>query len=165
MPIEKPNKPVTKKVRLKIDDLDPGNQELAREEAASIIIQETNKFLDRSQTPVEGGRFKSTLKDGRPSKLFETGAMRFNLSFEDLDNGIEVGVFASDQTPKAYAHNTSYKGHPFIKSKDLFRQFIPAPNKRYKEEIMKKVNDRIESIRINQPRTIGEILELMEKEL
>lgn len=162
MPIKSPDQPVTKKVKLDLSGLDPANKARARAEAGSIIVSETQSYLDRSSSPVEGGAFKTTLATGVPSKLFETGAMRFNISFEEDEDSIEVGVFSSDQTAKAYAHNTGFKGHPTLESSKLRRQFIPSTNKRYKQDIMDKVNDRIESIRATQPVTVGELLDAID---
>ena len=160
MPVDSPNSPVTKRVRLDLDGLDPGSKAEARTTAANIIIDETNAALDQSRSPVKGGKFKSTKADGSACNLRETGAMRFSLDFDEPDDDvIEVGVFAPDQTDKAYAHTTGFKGHPHLESSRLKREFIPRPNQTYDKQIMDRVNNAVQAIKDRQPKTLGEVFD------
>lgn len=147
---------------MNLKGLSPDSKIEAKETAADIIIEEINSFLDASKSPVAGGTYRKRKVDGSNSQLFEEGDMRISLEAIDAgENKIELGVFEPDQTRKAYGHNTGFKGHPNeAKMKKHKREFIPAPNKKFKASIMKKVNAAIEDIRETQDNlTVAQLTE------
>lgn len=115
----------------------------AKRESGIVIVDEINKFLDRSTSPVEGGRFKERKADGSRSSLFEFGDMRSQITFEELGTDhIDVGIFEGAPTKerlKAFNHGT---GDTVPK-----REFIAAPNKRFKKSIMNKVSRIVKIIK------------------
>jgi len=123
--------------------LNPEEKRRAKTEAGNIIVEGINQILDRHDSPVERGQFKRNKKDGQPSSLFEFGDMRAQITFEELDSDhIDVGIFSDApevERFKAFNHNT---GDTLPK-----REFIASPNKRFKKEIMDRVDEAIDAIR------------------
>lgn len=67
---------------------------------------------------------------------------------------IEVGVYKRSEVKKAYGHNSGFKGHPAeSKMKKHRREFIPAPNKKFKESIMNRVDQRLNELKRGQEET------------
>jgi len=140
----------TKKVKLDLDGLTRDGRVEAKIAAGEIIVEEINRYLDRAESPVEGGKYKKKKVDGTISDLFEDGDMRAHITFEESEDGIIVGIF--DDAPdiertKAFAHNTGYRGHPHLSSPKNKREFIPTSRKGFKESIMRRVNSEINDIR------------------
>ena len=138
MPITK--KEVTK--RLNISNLDGRWSGLNAEQKAeakfnigNLIVDKINEFLDQSKSPVSNGKFKKSLKKGGASHLFEEGFMRDALEFKPYTQGIDIGIFKADQAIKAFAHNTGFRGHPFIPKNRYVREFIPNKKGKFKKEI------------------------------
>ena len=125
MPISLSDKIVTKRLTLDLDGLSREAKTRAKDEAGRILVEEINSFLDRSTSPVSGGRFKSQKKDGTASLLFEQGDMRSSITFKKRQgNDIEVGVFNKREAPKAFNHN---EGDTLPQ-----RKFIPADGENFK---------------------------------
>ena len=135
-------------MKLNLKGLNQEEKSRAKTTAGQILVDSINEFLDKSDTPVSGGKFKKKKEDGTNSQLFEFGDMRASISFEEADTDhVEVGIF--DSAPeveklKSFNHN---KGDTLPK-----REFIAAPNKRFKEEIMKKVDASIDVIKAEADR-------------
>ena len=111
-------------------------------ESGEIIVEQINKYLDRSISPVKNGNFKKKKADGSNSELFEFGTMRGQITFEESPLGVEVGIFESAATVeklKAYNHNV---GDTLPQ-----RRFIASPNQKFRDEIMNKVEANINKIR------------------
>lgn len=136
-------------MKLNLKGLTTKEKERAKEKAGEIIVEEINKFLDRSKSPVAGGRFKSRKKDGGVSTLFEDGDLRIAIDFKELDTDhVEVGVF--DDSPKverlkAFNHNA---GDTLPQ-----RRFIASPNQRFDDKIMRKVSSEIDKIKADSEET------------
>lgn len=138
MPINK--KQVTKRLRLSdIDDtyskLKPAQKAEVKERVGDYLTEKINEYLDKSNTPVSGGSFKSSLskeykkKTGKTkSDLFLEGDMRSQLAFEIYRDGVEVGIFNEEEAPKAYNHNV---GDTLPQ-----RQFIPDKDQTFKKPIL-----------------------------
>ena len=141
MPVNKNQS--TKIVKLDLSDLNLAERIIAKQEAGEIIVEEIQSHLDRSTSPVDRGKFKEEKANGERSELFEDGSMRSQITFEELDGEeIEVGIFESApkvERLKSFNHNT---GDTVPQ-----RRFIPSPNQKFKDSIMKRVNDNTESIR------------------
>lgn len=126
-------KEVTKTIQLDLSKIPTANREIAKEEAATVIIDEINKYLERSESPIDGGEFKKKKIDGENSILFDTGEMRNAIEWKSTRNGIKVGIFDSDEAAKAHGHHKDTRGilPP--------RQFIPEPDQAFKKDINAKV--------------------------
>lgn len=142
-------------MKLNLKGLSQDRKARAKEIAGEILVEEINSFLDGSKTPVSKGKFKKNKKDGSASDLFEFGDLRVQIeSRPNETDHVSVGLFEDApqlQKDKALGHNSGFKGHPNEKKlKKYKREFIPAPNKVFKKNIMKRVNDGIDAIRAEQ---------------
>lgn len=120
----------------------------AKTKVGEFVVEQTQKFLNRGETPVSGGKFRQPKKqDGKLSKLFLSGDMRASITHEERAGGVEVGIRESDQAIKAYGHNTGFKGHPEErKMKKYERDFIPKPEQKYKRDITSGIRKILKSI-------------------
>lgn len=146
-------KKVVKRIDLRdygILDLDPDSIDLARGLIAELLVAEINGTMDESRSPVSGGKWKSAKKDGSTSVLLEDGDLRDAIEARIKGNFIDVGVFDEDQAPKAYAHNTGYKGHEHIPNGKYFRQFIPEEDQSFTRDIESSIRDVIKSFKGNK---------------
>ena len=118
--------------------------------AGEVYIDAIESHLDEGSTPVSGGKYDPTLADGSMCQLFDTGEMRSKIKSKPYRNkndeivGVEVGIFPSApkiDRLKASGHN---KGDSL---NGKFRQFIPSPNKKFKEEINKGAQSTVNSFK------------------
>lgn len=136
---------VTKKVKLDLSGLSREAKARAKNEAGRIIVEEIQRALDNSNTPVSGGSFsKAKVKSGRNagsvSRLLDTGDLRNSIDAKNRKGDVvEVGVFKKKETPIAFNHNT---GDTVPQ-----RQFIPEESQEFKKTIMSRVNEVIDDIR------------------
>jgi len=140
----------TKNLTLNLKGLSDEGRVEAKVAIGEIIVAEINEHLDRGESPVQGGKYKSEKKDGTTADLFSDGDLRAHITFEESSNGIVVGIFDDAPTverAKAYAHNTGYKDHPWLEDPKLKREFIPSANKKFNESIMKKVEAELKAIK------------------
>jgi len=148
-------------VRLNLNKLTPAEKDEAKRAVGLILVEGINDKLDSSTSPVKGGKFKSLKQDNTASLLFESGAMRSQIRFESIDNEdiVEVGVFESApevEKLKAFNHNT---GDTLPK-----RRFIASPNQRFKDDIMDKAIDAVDTIK-ERSKAEAIILDELVKEL
>lgn len=146
-------KKMTSRVRIKdlLDESDykaykklsKKRKENIKDEVGFTLNNEVNKELDQSRSPAQGGKFKKKLKDGTSSYLFDTGELRGNLLHENYRDGIEYGVFDSENAAKAYGHHTNMKGHPTLQGKVGKRQIIPEKGGNFKPKIKRKLTKKI----------------------
>jgi hypothetical protein len=159
---------VTKILTLDLEGVADDQIDLAKEEAGNIIVNAIQDALDASSSPVEGGEFKPRKKDGSNSTLLDFGDLRDAIEFKSLPGDqIEVGVFRGRETPKAFGHNTDFRGHPTLDGKGNKRQFIPAGNEDFDSNIMGQVEEAIQGLReLNEdgPTTLADLLDTMESE-
>jgi len=110
-------------------------------------VEEINASLDRSTSPVKGGKYKRKKKDGTDSELFEFGDMRASISFEEQqDDSVTVGIFenaAQVERLKAFNHNSKKSKNAPLPQ----RRFIAAPNQVFTDDIMNRVNSAIDEIK------------------
>lgn len=101
-------------------------------------------------SPVSGGgTFKKLTKNyadeekggERTANMDENGDMLSALTYKIVGNKIQVGIFEPDQAIKSYAHNTGFKGHPFLEGKAPKRQFIPEEGQKLKKDILAGIGD------------------------
>lgn len=133
-----------KKVKLDLSGLTQEQKTRAKELAGNILVDQINSFLDRSLTPVKGGRWTRKKADGSVSTLFQDGDMRSQITFQELEDedAIMVGIFSDApavETAKSFNHNT---GDTVPQ-----RRFIPSPNQVFRPVIMNKINSAINEIR------------------
>lgn len=100
--------------------------------------------MDTASSSAENGKWKTVREDGSVSVLLENGDLREAIESKVDGDIVETGVYDDKQAIKAYAHVTGYKGHPHIPQGKYFRQFIPNERQKYTEDIMSRINNRIE---------------------
>ena len=120
----------------------------AKNIAGEIIIDGIEDALDDSESPVQGGKFKSKKADGTLSRLLDKGDMRFSLESKNRKgDDIEIGVFKKKERAKAYGHTTGFKGHKFLDKSKNKREFIPGKSQLFDKGIMNEVTEAIEDIK------------------
>ena len=108
-----------------------------------IILENTSKL----KSSVKGGKWKKTLSPGYKkikSKVAPgvpnmelTGDMLDALMFKPYRDGIEIGVFDTEEAKKADNHNKfTAKSR---KTKVPERQFIPRKGQQFKPDILKEL--------------------------
>jgi hypothetical protein len=156
---------VTTEIELDLDKVPRNLRAQVKRTVGEVIIDEINSHLDRSTSPVSGGDYKRTKKDGSPSQLLEEGDLRSNLESRNrAGNTIEIGIFNSKQAPKAFNHNVG----------DTLptRQFIPFEGENFKRKIKSRINETIKSfeVDVDEPSreeivennvTVGDILDAL----
>jgi hypothetical protein len=133
---------------LTLDELSGIPGELKRavlDEVGEYLVTSVMDYVSESRTPVSGGKFKTKLskdyaeREGKDSANLDlTGSMLDSLTYRISGNSVEVGVFDSDEAPKAYNHNV---GDTLPQ-----RQFIPMESQKFKSEIMAGIDEVIEEI-------------------
>jgi len=137
---------LTKRVRIDFQGAKGEVKERIKQEVGEIYTEEILSHLTKSKSPVSGGTFKKLKKDKSAADLFEDGDLYSSVNFETYRDGIEVGVFDSTEVPKAYGHNSGFKGHPTIPEGKYKREFIPGKDASFKKTIEAKVSKRISDI-------------------
>ena len=110
-------------------------------EVGLFVVDQINDFLDRSTSPVSGGQFKKKRKDKKPSKLFEDGDMRSQITFAEFKDGVDVGIFSNAplvEKLKAFNHNV---GDTLPR-----RQFVPDKKQKFKRKINTGIKKIIEKL-------------------
>lgn len=130
---------VTKRVRIDFKGAKGELKEAIKAEVGEAIVKKTIKHLNSGESPVEDGKYKTLKKDGFRSRLFDEGDLWESIEAKKYRDGVEVGVFDADEVPKAYGHNSGFRGHPTIKSGKYKREFIPKKNQEFKEDIRKEI--------------------------
>lgn len=132
-------------MRLDLSSIPTNKRAEAKQEIGKIIVDGIQEMLDQSTSPVSGGIYRKNKVDGDRSILFEDGDMRDAITFKSRPgNTIEVGIFKSSETPKAYGHTTGFKGHPNeSKLRKYTREFIPGEEGTFKGKIMERVQKTI----------------------
>lgn len=139
-------------VKLDLKGLNRTQKKIAKEEAGRLLIEGIQQSLDESLSPVSGGSFKRTTKDGDRSILFEEGDLREAIvSKNRSDDRIEVGVFKSSERKKAYNHNMGSNNSS--NSTVPERRFIPDENQTFKKKVMDRVDRRLKEIKRGQKET------------
>jgi hypothetical protein len=125
---------------LDLDGLNRSEKAKLKKEIGALYVEEIENSLDGSRSPVAGGRYKRTKKDGKLSKLLEKGDLRRALKSENRrGNDIEVGIFSKREAPKAFNHNTPESGGAPLPQ----RQAIPTEKQSFLKKIEKKVQSKI----------------------
>jgi hypothetical protein len=133
---------------LTIDELSGVPGELKRavlNEVGEYLVTSVLDYVAESRSPVSGGKFKAKLskdyaeREGKDTANLDlTGSMLDSLTYRIRGNSVEIGVFDSDEAPKAYNHNV---GDTLPQ-----RQFIPMEDQNFKSEIMAGIDEVIEEI-------------------
>ncbi|GAG46148.1 unnamed protein product, partial [marine sediment metagenome] len=111
-----------------------------------LIVEGIQDSLDRSLSPVAGGRFKTLTAENERSILFEEGDLRESIkSVNRQGDNIEVGVWKPSEKLKAYNHN--------IGDTVPTRQFIPGEDQSFKKKVMSRVDRRIAELKRGQKDT------------
>ena len=112
--------------------LDPKHKKEIKALIAESVIDDIHKYLDGSNSPVSGGKFKSFKADKSPSQLLDHGDMRSAIDWKDgKKDNVEIGIWDKDETPKAFNHNTG--------DTLPMRKFIPLEDEKFKQPIINKI--------------------------
>lgn len=131
------------------------DREEVMEEIGEYLLSEIFDYLAEGVSPVTGTKFqklkdkyaeREKLGDQNPN-LDLNGDMLRALEYEVQADKILLGILDNeDQAVKAYAHNTGFKGHPFIKGPK--RKFIPEKNELFAKDIMAGIEEIIEDFKL-----------------
>jgi hypothetical protein len=138
----------------KIDFGDIENEKIReqiKKEVGDFLIEETLKQVGEGKTPISGGTYNKKLtskyakeKGTNLSNMELDGDLLDALTYEITSNGVKI-IISGDQAIKAFAHHTSYRGHPTIKDREKYkREFIPNKDQSYKKDILKEVEAIVE---------------------
>lgn len=142
----------TKTVDLAIPDFVP--DDVASDIKADVGQYLVDAILDSvgsGKSPVSGyGSFKTLSKKyadeekggRRLPNLDLEGDMLGALTYEVTDEGVEVGIFDSEQARKSFGHNTGFEGHPVLEGLAPERRFIPDDSEDFQKKILTGI-DRI----------------------
>lgn len=112
-----------------------------KDEVGDFVTTSILDYVGEGKSPVTGRSFPKLSKayaneekGGRTlPNLDLNGDMLNALTFKKTDSGVEVGIFDSEQAPKAYNHNV---GDTLPQ-----RQFIADPKQNFVGDIQKGIND------------------------
>lgn len=133
---------VTKEVNLNLPSgLDSSVAKEIKEEVGDFIKVSILDYVGDGKSPVTGRPFKALNTDyaeeekggRRLANLDLNGDMLNAVEFKITPDGVEVGIFDSGQSPKAYNHN---QGDTLPR-----RQFIPEPKQRFVGDIERGINE------------------------
>ena len=108
-------------------------------EIGEAVISEIQDYLGGGITPVSGGDYKRELskkykeiKDGAPyADLLLDGDLWNAMEYKPTSKGVEIGIFDSDQAPKAYNHQV---GDTLPR-----RQYLPDSGQSFKRPIESRI--------------------------
>jgi phage gpG-like protein len=117
----------------------------ALREIAEYVKDELLQHYGDGESPVSGkGRFKQLSKSYEEFKKKHHGSampnmelngdMLDSIEYKIQGNKILIGWFDSDESAKAYGHQSGYKGHPTIKNGPV-RQLLPNSGQKLKPDI------------------------------
>jgi hypothetical protein len=143
-------KEIAKEITLDLKGIPRSERSTVKKEVGDFVTEEILRELSQGKSPVEGeGDFKSLnteyakeKKGGNTTPNLELdGDMLDALEYKNTRNGIKVGVFKKSEVPKAYGHNSGFKGHPWLEDESLKRQFIPEDDQKFKSRIEAGIKD------------------------
>jgi hypothetical protein len=148
---------VSYQFKINMDGIDDEDiKEEIKKEVGDFLIEETLKQVGEGKSPIKGGTYNKKLKkEYAKEKGLNLANMELDgdlldaLTYEITTNGVKI-VIRGDQAIKAYAHHTSYRGHPFIKDRESYkREFIPNKNQEYKKDILDEIENIVEEYKEN----------------
>ena len=139
-------KETTKRINLSqfsgFSSASPEDKKIIKTRVGRFLVDQIGEFLDSSKSPVSGGGYKRTKKDGTPSILEDKGTMRAHIETRDVSaNILSTGIFSDAPTKenlKSFNHNV---GDTLPQ-----RQFIPAPKQKYKKQILTGIRAIIDEV-------------------
>lgn len=158
-------KKISKLIDLDMTDIPREQRTAVKKEVGDFIVEEILEAVSQGKSPVGGlGKFKELKKEyadaekggNRTPNLELLGDMLDSLTFEDAGNGIEVGIFDSDEVPKADGHN-NFSG----KSTLPLRRFIPRGSEKFDRDIESGINDILEEFRESPEREVGFLFDIL----
>jgi hypothetical protein len=143
----------TKNLTLDLSNIPTTSQNKAKEDVGEFVRNEILRFVSSGKSPVAGrGAFDRLNKEyadakkggNRSPNLELEGDLLDSLKYEVTSTGIEVGIFDSDEAPKADGHN-NFSGL----SKLPTRRFIPDASESFQGRIMTGVSQILDRYREN----------------
>lgn len=132
------------------DEISASDKKEFLKQVGQYLVDSMLDKIAEGVSPVEGaGKFKKLTKHyaeeekggERTANMDEHGDMLQALTYKVVGNKIEIGIFDEDQAIKSYAHNTGFRGHPFLEGKAPKRQFIPEGKQKLRPDILSGIGD------------------------
>lgn len=132
------------------DNIKKGKRKEFLEAVGMYLVDSMLDKIADGVSPVEGiGEFKKLTKEyadeekggERTANMDEHGDMLQSLTFKVVGNKLRIGIFDEKQAIKSFAHNTGFRGHPFLDGKAPRRQFIPEGKETLDEDILRGIGD------------------------
>lgn len=115
---------------------------IIKSRVSTFLVEQIQTFLDGSNSPVSGGKFKTSKANGDPSQLFERGTMRSFIDARDASvNTIDVGIFQDApqvERLKSFNHN--------VGDTVPERRFIPEKDQNFKRQITTGIQSIINEV-------------------
>ena len=130
------------------DGIKAGKKKEFMEKVGRYLVDSMLDMIADGNSPVEGiGEFKELNPEyaeeekggNRTANMDEHGDMLQALTYKIVGNTLKIGIFDERQAIKSYAHNTGFKGHPYLEGKAPKRQFIPGKDETLDEDILRGV--------------------------
>jgi hypothetical protein len=145
-----------------------------KNEVGELLIEEIINSVAGGVSPVDGSSFKTLTKKyadimkggDRFPNLELDGDMLSAITFEELDDGVEIGIFDPNEVPKADNHNkfSSESKRTSVPK----RQFIPKGKENFVEEIMERIENIISEYELDSDELVdaelSELIELLQGE-
>ena len=149
---------VTKRLNLRgyegFTDLTPAQKAEVKSEVADFVKESILDYVGEAKSPVNGRAFKGLSKDykkvkgklssSRIANLELTGDMLDSLDYQIYRDGVEVGIFDSQEALKADNHNkfsSASKRTALPK-----RQFIPNKGESFTRDIESEIGEIIKRV-------------------
>lgn len=136
-------------IPLDLSKVPMGQRKQAKQEVGNFVVNEILRFVEQGNSPVKNlGKFKQLTEKyaqenkggNRTPNLELFGDMLDSLTSRNRKDGVEVGIFARSEVPKADGHN-NFSGD----SKLPQRRFIPEENQTFKRRITSGIKDIVQS--------------------
>lgn len=132
------------------DNIIEGKKKEFLQKVGQYLVDSMLDKIAEGISPVAGvGEFKRLTKHyadeekggDKTANMDEHGDMLNALTYKIVGNSLKIGIFDDKQAIKSYAHNTGFKGHPFLEGKAPKRQFIPDEDQKLKRDILSGIGD------------------------
>ena len=150
---------VSKTLELNLKGIKKKDWQAVKREVGNFVIDKILEKVADGDSPVKDQKnFKSLNREyareqkggDRTPNLRLSSDMLDALDFklgDRTDSSIDIGAFKNKQAVKAFAHNTGFKDHPTLQSRDLVRRFIPRKSQKFDDEIRQGIREIIRGFR------------------
>jgi len=152
---------ISKNITLDLKDVPPSQRATVKREVGEFVVEEILRSVSAGDSPVAGrNKFKRLNRDyadaekgGNTTPNLELdGDMLDSLTFKNSTKGVQVGIFAASEVPKADGHN-NFSG----KSKLPTRRFVPDKSEKFDADIERGITAIVNEFRVRPTRTATRI--------